>query len=315
MLGSLQVNGTLTFKKCYEDSDYYDFNYFASNCARAKGKKDLVSKKGKGSRLYTLNKRAKKKLENATILMRYFQDRKNYAIKFLTLTFAKKPKNANKAVSKFFNRVMSEKIIEHYWWVKEYHPTHYKNYKIKKEHYHCLVSIKKYCTKNKILQLWQLQAGADTVIIDLKNIRVRNKYNSFNYQIVMYVSKYCTKGIDKFNSRVYGMSKKLSKQQNIPIIYAKTIKSILQNISKNANQTEKNIIYYRTHWNQAYVKVKQAETYFYIKKTMENDNLWRWLYLNAKRFEVDKPKQAVQSVEKKQKQLEINLEKLKFKKV
>ena len=50
MLGSLQVNGTLTFKKCYDDSDYYDFNYFASNCARAKGKKDLVSKKGKGSK-------------------------------------------------------------------------------------------------------------------------------------------------------------------------------------------------------------------------------------------------------------------------
>ena len=131
----------------------------------------------------------------------------------------------------------------------------------------------------------------------------------------MYVSKYCTKGIDKFKNRVYGMSQKLSKQQNIPIIYAKTIKSILQNISKNAKQTEKNIIYYRTHWNQAYVKVKQAETYFYIKKQMENDSLWRWLYLNAERFEVDKPKQAVQSVEKKQKQLEINLEKYKFKKV
>ena len=60
MLGSLQVNGTLTFKKCYDDSDYYDFNYFASNCGKAKGKKDLVSKKGKGSRLYTLTKEQKK---------------------------------------------------------------------------------------------------------------------------------------------------------------------------------------------------------------------------------------------------------------
>ena len=48
---------------------------------------------------------------------------------------------------------------------------------------------------------------------------------------------------------------------------------------------------------------------------MENDSIWRWLYLNAERFEVDKPKQADKSVEKKQKQLEINLEKYKFKKV
>ena len=73
MLGSLQVNGTLTFKKCYDDSEYYDFNYFASNCAKAKGKKDLVSKKGKGSRLYTLNKRAKKKLETQRSLCVIFK--------------------------------------------------------------------------------------------------------------------------------------------------------------------------------------------------------------------------------------------------
>ena len=48
---------------------------------------------------------------------------------------------------------------------------------------------------------------------------------------------------------------------------------------------------------------------------MENDSLWRWLYLNAERFEVDKPKQAEESDEKIYEQLEINLEKLRLKKV
>ena len=247
--------------------------------------------------------------------MRHYQDKKKYTIKFLTLTFAQKHKNPNKAVSRFFNRLMNDTIIQNYWWVKEYHPKHYKNTGQKKEHYHCLICVQKYITKNKILQQWQLQAGKETIIISLDNIRVRNKYNSFNYQIVMYVSKYCTKGIDKFTDRVYGMSKNLSKQQNIPIIYAKTIDKLLQNISQNANLTVNDIIYYREHWNQAYVKTKQAETYFKIKNEMENDELWQWLYLNAQKFEVEKPKQDDKVRRKKEKQLELNLEKYKFKKV
>ena len=315
MLGYLQVNGTLTFKKSYDDSDYYDFNYFAEHTKKKQGYDKLRSKKGKNSRTYTINRQARKKIENATILMRHYQDKKNYTIKFLTLTFAQKHKNPNKAVSRFFNRLMNDKIIENYWWVKEYHPKHYKNTGQKKEHYHCLICVQKYITKNKILQQWQLQAGKETIIISLDNIRVRNKYNSFNYQIVMYVSKYCTKGIDKFTDRVYGMSENLSKQQNIPIIYAKTIDKLLQNISQNANLTVNDVIYYREHWNQAYLKTKQAETYFKIKNDMENDELWQWLYLNAQEFEVEKPKQDDKVRRKKEKQLELNLEKYKFKKV
>ena len=315
MLGYLQVNGTLTFKKSYDDSDYYDFNYFAEHTKKKQGYDKLKSKKGKNSRTYTINRQARKKIENATILMRHYQDKKNYTIKFLTLTFAQKHKNPNKAVSRFFNRLMNDTIIQNYWWVKEYHPKHYKNTGQKKEHYHCLICVQKYVTKNKILQQWQLQAGKETIIISLDNIRVRNKYNSFNYQIVMYVSKYCTKGIDKFTDRVYGMSEKLSKQQNIPIIYAKTIDNILQNISQNANLTVNDIIYYREHWNQAYIKTKQAETYLKIKNDMEKDELWQWLYLNAQEFEVEKPKQDDKVRRKKEKQLEINLEKYKFKKV
>ena len=151
MLGYLQVNGTLTFKKSYDDSDFYDFIYFAEHTKKKPGNAKLKSTKGKNSRTYSINRQARKKIENATILMRHFQNRKKYSIKFLTLTFAKKHKKPNKAVSRFFNRLMNDKIIENYWWVKEYHPGHYKKYKIRKEHYHCLVSIQKYTTKNKIL--------------------------------------------------------------------------------------------------------------------------------------------------------------------
>jgi len=292
MLGYLSVNGTLTFKKSYDDADYYDLDYFAQHTRKVRGCDKLVSKKGKGSRLFRMNRRARKRIENASILMRHFQkSHDTHVIKLLTLTFAQKPKEANKKVSAFFNRIMNEGIIENYWWVKEYHPKHYENTGEKKEHYHCLVSLQRYTTKIKLLELWQLQAGIDTIIIDLKNIRVRNKYNSFSYQIVRYVSKYCTKGIDKFTDRVYGMSENLSKQDNIPIIYAKTIKKLIQNISQNENLTENEIIYYREHWNQAYLKVKQAETYFKIKKEMENDSLWQWLYLNEIKFEDESPKQ------------------------
>ena len=291
MLGYLSVNGTLTFKKSYDDSDYYDFNYFAQHTRIKQGNDKLKSKKGKGSRQYTINYRSRRKIENATLLMRHYQKSETHTIKFLTLTFAKKHKKPNRAVSRFFNRLMKDKIIQNYWWVKEYHPKHYEQTGQKKEHYHCLVCMLKYMTKNKILNLWQLQAGIDTVIIDLQNIRVRNKYNSFSYQIVMYVAKYCSKGIDKFSDRVYGMSEQLSKQSNIPIIYAKTIKNLLQNISKNANKTENDIIYYREHWNQAYLKVNTVKTYLKIKNDMENDSLWRWLYLDAQKFECENTKQ------------------------
>ena len=141
----------------------------------------------------------------------------------------------------------------------------------------------------------------------MQNIRVRNKYNSFSYQIVRYVSKYCTKGIDKFNDYVCNMSDILKKQQNIPLIYAKTIKNILAFISKNENLTVNEIIYYREHWNQAYLKVKQAETYFKVKEVMENDSLWQWLYLDAQEFECENTKQAEEEEEKKGKQLEIKI--------
>ena len=133
MLGYLSVNGTLTFKKSYDDGDYYDLEYLFQNTKKHKGNAKLKAKKGKGSRTYTMNRRAKKRIENATILMRHHQDKKNYTIKMLTLTFAQKPKEANKKVSAFFNRIMKEKIIENYWWVKEYHPEHYKNTGEKKE--------------------------------------------------------------------------------------------------------------------------------------------------------------------------------------
>ena len=307
MLGYLSVNGTLTFKKSYDDSDYYDLEYLFQNTKKHKGNDKLISKKGKGSRIYRMNKRSRKKIENATLLMRYFQSHETHAIKVLTLTFAQKHKKSNQAISRFFNRLMNEKIIENYWWVKEYHPKHYENTGEKKEHYHCLISVKRYTTRIQLLELWQLQAGIDTIIMKFENIRVRNKYNSFNYQIVMYVSKYCAKGIDKFRDKVYGMSENLSKQSSIPLIYAKTIKNLLQNISKNEKLTVNEIIYYREHWNQAYLKVKQAETYFKVKEVMENDSLWQWLYLDAQEFECENTKQDEKVRRKKEKQLEIKI--------
>ena len=114
MLGYLSVNGTLTFKKSYDDSDYYDFNYFAEHTRIKRGYDKLKSKKGKGSRQYTINYRSRKKIENATLLMRHYQKRETHTIKFLTLTFAKKHKKPNQAVSKFFNRLMKDKLIQNY---------------------------------------------------------------------------------------------------------------------------------------------------------------------------------------------------------
>ena len=307
MLGYLSVNGTLTFKKSYNDTDYYDLEYLFQNTKKHRGNPKLKAKKGKGSRTYTMNRRARKRIENGTILMRHHQDKKNYTIKMLTLTFAQKPKEANKKVSAFFNRIMKEKIIENYWWVKEYHPKHFEDTGIKKEHYHCLISIKRYMTKLKIIELWQLQAGIDTIMVTLQNIKVTNKYKSFLFQIVMYVSKYSTKGIDKFSDRAYGMSNQLSKQDSIPIIYAKTIDNLLAFISKNANLTVNEVIHYREHWNQAYLTVKKAKTYFKIKETMENDSLWQWLYLDAQEFECENTKQEDKVRRKKDKQLEIKI--------
>ena len=82
------------------------------------------------------------------------------------------------------------------------------------------------------------------------------------------------------------------------------------NISQNENLTENEVVYYRTHWNQAYLKVKQAKTYFKIKKEMENDSFWQWLYLDAIEFENESSKQAEFKREiKKIPPLELKLEK------
>ena len=114
------------------------------------------------------------------------------------------------------------------------------------------------------------------------------------------------------------MSDELKKQKNIPIIYAKTIEKLLKNISKNANLTVNDIIYYREHWNQAYLKTKQAETYLKIKNDMEKDELWCWLYLDAQKFDCENTKQGEKkSVRKKifNKMLEIEFKNFNLKPV
>lgn len=309
MLGYLSANGTLTFKKSYFDDSYYNLDYLANRQPKngyrdlkrvitgslyynlpitikalfvskkylKKGNPNLKSKKGKGSRTYRMTKTIKKKIECGTLVMRYNQNRNTHVIKFLTLTFAQKHKNSNKAVSRFFNRLTNDKIIISYWWVKEYHPQHFIDYGIKKEHYHCLVLLKKYTRTFDILELWQLQSGIDTIIIKLKSIIVDNKYNSFNYQIVMYVAKYCVKGIDSFNSPVFGISESL-RTSSLPLIYPQMIDYLLKSISQNENLSVNEITYYRKHWNQAYLKKHKIDTYLKIRKWIKKDKLYKWLY-------------------------------------
>ena len=277
MLGYLSVNGSLTFKKSYYDKDYYNIDWMAQHTKKKKGYAKLKSKKGKGSRIYKITKQARRKIECATLLMRHNQDKNKYAIKFLTLTVKNKLLNPNKAIKEFFNHLRIIGIVKSYWWVKEYHPEHYKNYGIKKEHFHCLVCIKKFVTKKKLLEVWQQKTDAQTFIIKLENIRVRNKYNSFSYQIVMYVTKYCTKSIDSFSTPVYNMSKSL-RSKNLPLIYSEIIDFLLENISKNQNESVNDIIYYREHCNQAYLTRNKVETYMKLKEYLEKDHLYRWLY-------------------------------------
>jgi hypothetical protein len=293
MLGYLQPNGTLTFKKSYEDSDYYNFDYFNKVKKFHVGNRNLKSNKGKGSRVFKMKPTIRRNIENATVLMRHFQKEHNkkekvkskqFHIKLLTLTLSDKSyvlkgknKTPNNAVSHFFNYLRISKKIQSYWWVKENHPKHFKNYGIKKPHYHCLVSFKAYTTKKEILQAWRNQVGTETEIIDLKNIEVRNKYNSFQYQIVRYVSKYCTKGCDVFDDKIFERSQKLN-HKTYPLLYSGLIKNILKNISKNENLTENEVIYYRTHWNQAYLKKNNVKTYLRLKEITKYDEKYMMLY-------------------------------------
>ena len=312
MLGYLSVNGSLTFKKSYYDKDFYNTEYLLQNTKThqgyrrlkllfdineyinlplnessllvlkkylKRGNPNLISKKGKGSRQYRMTRVSRKKLECSTLLMRYKQDKKKYVIKVLTLTFKTKPKNANKSITEFFNHLRNIGIVSSYWWVKEYHPEHYKNYGIKKEHFHCLVCIKRYTTKERILQIWQQKkyVTKGTFMIKLENIRVRNKYNSFNYQIVMYVTKYCSKSIDSFSTPVYNMSNSL-RSKNLPLIYPQIIDFLLKSISKNENKTVNDIIYYREHCNQAFIKRNKVDMYMKLKKYLEKDKLYKELY-------------------------------------
>ena len=62
MLGYLSVNGTLTFKKSYNDTDYYDLEYLFQNTKKHRGNPKLKAKKGKGSLTYTINRRAIKRI-------------------------------------------------------------------------------------------------------------------------------------------------------------------------------------------------------------------------------------------------------------
>ena len=311
MIGYLQPSGTLTFKKCYYDKDSYDLNWLLSYKSNHRGYDKLKSKKGKGSRIYKMSPVIRRKLENATHMMRYYQNTHNenektiykqWSIKVLTLTFSsnspilidKKTKTPNQALSCFLDHLKKINILKYYWWVKEIHPKHYENTGDKQPHYHLLVCVQKYTTKKEIKKHWKNQVGEETRIIKFEPIRIRNKFNSFTYQITMYLTKYCTKAIDSFNDRIYAMSEKLN-HTTFPILNKDFIRNILKNISQNENLTEDEIIYYRTHWNQAYLKKNNVETYLRLKKDAEKDVLYNMLYLFDENNNTLTPKQKNES--------------------
>ena len=311
MIGYLQPNGTLTFKKCYYDKDSYGLDWLLSYKSNRRGYDKLESKKGKGSRTYKMSPVIRRKIENATHMMRHYQKTHNkkekilskqWSIKVLTLTFSDmspilmydETKTPNQALSYFLDHLKKINILKYYWWVKEIHPQHYENTGIKKPHYHLLVCVQKYTTKKKIMECWQNQVGTETIISKFEPIRIRNKFNSFTYQIAMYVTKYCTKAIDSFDDRIYSMSEKLN-HTSFPVLNKVFIKNILKNISKNENLTEDDVIYYRTHWNQAYLKKNNVQTYLRLKNKAKKDVLYNMLYEFDENNNTLTPKQKKES--------------------
>ena len=311
MIGYLQPNGTLTFKKCYYDKDSYGLDWLLSYKSNRRGYDKLESKKGKGSRTYKMSPLIRRKIENATHMMRHYQKTHNenektlskqWSIKVLTLTFSSmspilmylETKTPNEALSDFLDHLKKINILKYYWWVKEIHPQHYENTGEKQPHYHLLVCVQKYTTKKEIMKQWQNQVGDETIISKFEPIRVRNKFKSFTYQITMYVSKYCTKAIDSFNDRIYAMSEKLN-HTSFPVLNKVFIKNILKSISQNENLTEDDIIYYRTHWNQAYLKKNNVQTYLRLKKKAKKDVLYNMLYQFDENNNTLTPKQKKES--------------------
>ena len=250
--GYLHPSGMLTLKKNWSTSDLYPSDIKITGFSKSLIK--FMIEEGfapspspqvlqKTKRKYRSGKFLKRRLLNASYMM---HDKCIYKPCFMTLTYRDMPKNENKHLSAFLSYLRDKtKGIKAggYWWVKELQERGV-------PHYHCLIDMP-FIDVQRLNSLWEGIIKQHTpygvhIRCQTKNIRT----------IVRYVTKYCTKSENSFDSRAYAISNDLNKQQ-IPVFDTDFIKNLIENISKNGIKTEK-AIWNGEFWDFAYVKSEEA---------------------------------------------------------
>ena len=254
--GYLHPSGMLTLKKDWQYSDLYPSKIKVTGFSKslvnfmiregiAPSPPPQVQQKTK--RKYRTGKHLKRKLLNASYML---QDTCKYKPCLMTLTYRNMPNNENNHISDYLSYLRDKtKSIKagEYWWVKELQ-------KRGVPHFHCLIDMP-YVDVQRLNNLWQGITKQITPYGVHIRILGKNQIKNLN-TITKYVTKYCTKSENVFDTRAYAISNAINKQQ-IPVFDNVLIQNIIENISKNAKQTE-NPIYNGEFWDFAYIKSKDA---------------------------------------------------------
>lgn len=283
--GYLHPSGMVTLRKDWYYSDLYPPTLKTNHSSFSKSIENLLIKEGltpyptvkqKKKRTFKSGKHLFKRLLNASYVMQYTCIHKPC---LMSLTFPKCPqKNVRKLYKKWLdNGKKGNKPTENiyisnfldylrdkgksikageYWWVKEYQQRGV-------IHYHILIDLP-FIDVQRLNSLWcnvikQHSKNALNLILHTESMKT----------ITNYLTKYCVKSENVFKSKAYAISQGINKQQ-IPIFSKVFIDKLLENVSKNKNQTE-NGLYYGEFWNFAYVKGELAtQLYFNL---LDNNKL------------------------------------------
>ena len=258
--GYYHPSGMMTLKKDRIVSDLYPPTLKVSGFSKSLIK--MMIKEGiapspptvqqKKKRKYRTGKFLKRRLLNASYVLQHNCKHKPC---LMTLTYRDMPKNENKHVSAYMDYLRDKtKSIKAggYWWVKELQ-------KRGVPHFHCLIDMP-YIDVKRLNSLWEGIIKQHTPFG--VHVRMLSQNTKKTIQtITKYVTKYCTKSENEFSSRAYAISNDINIQQ-IPIFYNDFIEKELENISKNAKQTE-NTVYEGEFWDFAYVSGDKATKKYY----------------------------------------------------
>ena len=267
--GYITPSGQITIKKCwrYDEDKEIKINMRSFNNAfkrfLEKEKKMCflpIEKKRKKTRKFAMGKTQYKKILSASFVL--LENYKHHPY-LITLTYGDKgtTNHPNDDIKAFMKSVRDKPYkAGEYWWVKQLQERGV-------EHFHILIDIPFFDIDN-LRQRWKdiicdQKASYSLNYLDVLKDKITDRPLS-KWEIMRnvsgYVSKYCSRSEDVYQSNVFAISNGIN-FQSIPIFNYELMEKLLQNIRGIKGNTE-NGIYYGKYFNFAYIEnVKAVHLY------------------------------------------------------